>query len=274
MFKKMLFSCVALVGLTGYANSADLLPVPVPVYVPSWTGCYVGGHAGYGLAASSSNYAYPNSSTIAGDGFYATGEYIHDFSNKGFAGGGQIGCQLQRGMFLWGLEGDWTSFSNTSNDTFSSAFSDAGGNFSQTAQQSLTASALWSVRARFGMILYNDYHLYATVGVGGARTRYAYASSMAMDAPGFVAESASTTAKATLDPTGFVVGAGAEWKVLPNVIVGAEYLHYDLNSDNVVLANFNATGPLLSLAAVGDHVRNNNVDVVRLRASWLFNLGH
>jgi outer membrane immunogenic protein len=274
MLKKMLFSCVALVGLTGYANSADLLPVPVAVYVPSWTGCYVGGHAGYGLATASSYYAYPNSSVIAGDGFYTTGEYIHDFDNKGFAGGGQVGCQLQRGMFLWGLEGDWASLSNTSYDAFSSAFSDPGGNFSQTTQQSMTTSALWSVRARFGMILYNDYHVYATVGVGGARTRYTYSSSMFMDAPGFVPESNSTTANATLNPTGFVVGAGAEWKIWPNVIVGAEYLHYDLNSDNVVLANFNANGPLLSLVGVGDHVRNNNVDVVRLRASWLFNLGH
>jgi opacity protein-like surface antigen len=105
MLKKMLYSCVALVGLTGYANSADLLPVPVPLYVPSWTGCYVGGHAGYGVAMTTSYYAYPNSSTIAGDGFFTTGEYIHDFNNKGFAGGGQIGCQLQRGMFLWGGEG-------------------------------------------------------------------------------------------------------------------------------------------------------------------------
>jgi outer membrane immunogenic protein len=274
MLKKMLFSCFALIGLAGYANSADLNIVPVPAYVPTWTGCYLGGHAGYGAMTTSSYYAYPNSSALAGDGFYTTGEYIHEFNNKGFAGGGQVGCQLQRGMFLWGLEGDWTSFSNASNDTFASAFSDPGGNFSQTTQQSMTSSALWSVRGRFGMILYNDYHVYATVGVGGARTRYAYASSMFMDAPGFVPEGVSTTASVTLQPTGFVVGAGAEWKIWPNVIVGAEYLHYDLTSDNVVLPLFNTNGPLLSLAAVGDHIRNNNVDVVRLRASWLFNLWH
>jgi hypothetical protein len=40
----------------------------------------------------------------------------HNFDNKGFAGGGQTGCQLQTGTFLWGLEGDWSSFGNSSSE--------------------------------------------------------------------------------------------------------------------------------------------------------------
>ncbi len=48
--QKTLLSGVALVALTGFASAADmpLKAAPVPVYVSTWTGCYIGGHAGYG----------------------------------------------------------------------------------------------------------------------------------------------------------------------------------------------------------------------------------
>src|SRR5262249_35051835 len=44
MWIKVLLSCVALLGLTGIARAADAaLPTRplAPLYVPSWTGCYV-----------------------------------------------------------------------------------------------------------------------------------------------------------------------------------------------------------------------------------------
>ena len=67
-----------------------------------------------------------------------------------------------------------------------------------------------------------------------------------------------------------MLGAGAEWKVWSNLIVGAEYLHYDLTSDTVLPFN---TVLLNSLIALGDHVHTRNVDVVRVRLGWLFNFG-
>jgi hypothetical protein len=58
MLHKLLLSSVALVGLTGLAGAADLaFKAPPPVYVPTWTGCYLGGHAGYGMANSTSQYS-------------------------------------------------------------------------------------------------------------------------------------------------------------------------------------------------------------------------
>jgi opacity protein-like surface antigen len=60
MLRKMLLSGVALIGLTGLASAADLaFKAPPPVYVPTWTGCYIGGHAGYGQTTSSSSYNAP-----------------------------------------------------------------------------------------------------------------------------------------------------------------------------------------------------------------------
>jgi outer membrane immunogenic protein len=118
MLRKMIVSSVALIGLTGLASAADLyVKAPPPVYVSTWTGCYIGGHAGYGNTTSTSQYSAPETIGIE---VGLTGTQLNEsFDNKGFAGGGQAGCQLQTGMFLWGLEGDWSSFSNSSSRNFS-----------------------------------------------------------------------------------------------------------------------------------------------------------
>jgi hypothetical protein len=67
-----------------------------------------------------------------------------------------------------------------------------------------------------------------------------------------------------------VIGAGAEWKIWPSFVVGAEYLHYSLASNTIIPFTTTFLNPLIAL---GDHVQTNNVDMVRMRASWLFNLG-
>jgi hypothetical protein len=53
-----------------------------PIYVPTWTGCYLGGHAGYG--ESTDQYTFLPTYNIN-----AETPQISDDSNKGFAGGGQ-----------------------------------------------------------------------------------------------------------------------------------------------------------------------------------------
>src|SRR6266436_1678614 len=68
---------------------------------------------------------------------------------------------------------------------------------------------------------------------------------------------------------GLVIGAGAEWAVWNNIVVGAEYLHYAFGDDKV-LPSTPVIGPW---GAGGDHINLKTVDVVRLRASYLFNWG-
>jgi opacity protein-like surface antigen len=189
MLHKALLLGVALIGLMGLANAADLyVKAPPVLYVPTWTGCYIGGNAGYGETTSSSQYTVGLGTGI-NDGITGTTDpqFNDNFDNKGFVGGGQAGCQLQTGRFLWGLEGDWSSFSNSStrNDSVSSSrlvtagvqpaefFSGAN----SSVNQSLSYSSLWSVRGRFGGIFSDVYHLYVTAGIGGARANYAHSSS-------------------------------------------------------------------------------------------------
>jgi hypothetical protein len=67
--------------------------VPVPIF--SWTGCYIGGHIGGGLASKT-----VHASEIAA-GISFTGHTI------GFLGGGQVGCNYQFAPnWVIGIEGD------------------------------------------------------------------------------------------------------------------------------------------------------------------------
>jgi outer membrane immunogenic protein len=250
MLQKFLLSGVAVIGLTGLASAADMyVKAPPPVYVPSWTGCYIGGNLGYGKSTSSHLFSLDD----VDPGEF---QFTDQFSPKGFLGGFQGGCQLQTGQFLWGLEGDWDSFKHS--DTRN--WTDVGGGDSVSFSSSV--SSLWSVRARFGIIASDVYHLYGTLGIGGARTGYSFS---ALDTDAGV-----NAAAFSANPSGIVAGVGAEMKVWNNWVVGLEYLHYAISSDTNIGTSLPATdiGP-----NVGNHYSFNGVDTIRARASYLFNWG-
>jgi outer membrane immunogenic protein len=267
----MLISSVAVIGLTGLAGAADMpIKAPPPVYFPTWTGCYIGGHAGYGVGTSSSQYD-PGIDALLQIGAPPVDP---NFDNKGFVGGGQTGCQLQTGTFLWGLEGDLSSFSNSfSRNFFNSVSGFLSPSASETLNQTVSYSSLWSVRGRFGGIFSDVYHLYVTAGIAGATANYTSSASFKDRCP----FCASTATNVSLNPTGIVLGAGAEWKVWPSVVVGAEYLHYALLSDTALPITpgllFGIPVSALVGPGPGDHVHTGGVDVIRIRASYLFNWG-
>jgi outer membrane immunogenic protein len=263
MLHKILLSSVALIGLTGLAGAADMyVKAPSPVYVQTWTGCYIGGHAGYGTTTSSSQYT--------GSGLADSPQLNQNFDNKGFVGGGQAGCQLQTGTFLWGLEGDWSSFNNSSSKNLFYSNSIPGLYIARNSEnQQVSYDSLWSVRGRFGGIFSDVYHLYATAGIGGAKANYSSSEEGGFSEAGPFGESGQTfqgASNVAMTATGIVYGAGAEWKIWPSFVVGAEYLHYALFSDTALPSSVTDTGPMN-----GDHVHTNNVDVIRVRASYLFN---
>jgi outer membrane immunogenic protein len=207
MFHKMLFSSIALIGLTGLASAADMyVKAPAPIYVSTWTGCYVGGNAGYGRSVSSHLFSFDDVLNPAAGEY----QFTDQFSPKGFLGGFQGGCQLQTGQFLWGLEGDWDSFKHSDSRNWADG--------TDTASFSSSVSSLWSVRGRFGIITSDVYHLYGTLGFGGARTSYSF---NVLDS-----DTGVNAASFSANPNGIVAGVGAEMKVWNNWVVGLEYLHY------------------------------------------------
>ena len=124
---------------------------------------------------------------------------------------------------------------------------------------SAKTKSLWSVRGRFGVAADRAF-IYGTAGWAQARFNYTYA----LNDTGLLSG-------ASLDFTtdGLVVGVGAEYALWNNIVVGAEYLHYAFGSDKL-LPSVQEVGPW---GASGDHINLKTVDVVRLRASYLFNWG-
>jgi opacity protein-like surface antigen len=59
-----------------------------------------------------------------------------------------------------------------------------------------------------------------------------------------------------------VFGAGAEWKIWPNFIVGAEYLHYAFNSSSAIPSN---AGGFLDGAPTAAFVGPSGSDHVSLK---------
>jgi outer membrane immunogenic protein len=253
MIDKLLVFGVALFALPGLASAADMpLKAPPPAPVATWSGCYIGGHAGGASSHFSDRVSFDDVNFPGGvpPEFLLTNHY----NTHGFAGGGQGGCQWQRGIVVFGLEGDWTS-AHQSQQAF---FAEAGG--PDTATTGVKLDSLWSVRGRAGVTATENLFLYGTLGVGGAKYKYNFTL--------FDADSNTNTANLSISPVGFVAGVGAEYRLWSNVIVGVDYLHYFISNDFMLPVT---TGPGTSGPTNGDRVNLSGVDVVRARVSYLFN---
>src|SRR5262249_18200502 len=112
--KRLFLGSVALVALslgTPAAMAAELArprpappPPPVPVY--TWTGCYVGASAG-NSSGTSQHFTTAGSRLVGTNTVLPAGANITDsFNLSGFIGGGQIGCNWQWGVWVFGVEAD------------------------------------------------------------------------------------------------------------------------------------------------------------------------
>lgn len=253
--KKFLLASIAILGISGAASAADLYvkapPVVAPVPVFSWTGCYIGGHVGYGKGQTSQNVSMDDVNT-GGEFHPAT-----NFDNKGGVYGLQGGCNYQWGMFVAGLEGDHSWSSLNASYSFTDPISDAPNVDSFTSSSKI--DSLSSIRARFGIAMDRTL-VYTTMGWGWANFKYSYAIN-----DGGLTNTASYSTSAD----GVVVGAGVNYALTNWLILRAEYLHYAVGKDialtpSILTINPN-TGPQF-----GDRAGISNVDVIRVGADWKF----
>jgi outer membrane immunogenic protein len=169
------------------ASAADLGPAPsykAPAYVaPSyatWSGFYVGVNAGYGFGKADSA--------------------LGDLDPSGFLGGGTIGYNLQTGVWVWGIEGDFD---------YSAMKDDTGG---------VEVKLPWfaTVRGRIGYAGWGNLMPYITGGAAFAK--------MEVDSP--VGNDNDTR-------VGWTAGAGLEYAMWSNWSVKVEYLYADLGSFSI-----------------------------------------
>lgn len=208
-------------GLISTANAADLpaksrAPVaPAAVFVPTWTGWYLGVMGGYGTGKMRGEPT----------GVLDTiGAYPVEFTADGGFVGAQIGYDYQysNGAVLGlVLDAAWANLKGKTCADLSHTC-----NFSNATFAIGTVEWLATFRARAGTtFLGPNTLLYATGGlaVGGVKSEITF-----IDA---VNDAVDKTVH-----VGWTAGAGAEFKVTQNVSLGLEYLYVDLGKKE---SNFN-----------------------------------
>ena len=215
MLHRVILTAASVVALATAANAADMYrPAEggykdVPYVGVNWSGLYVGVNGGYGF--DSSNIG----STIGG---------AYNISPEGAFGGGQIGYNVQRGNFVFGVEADIQGGDIKDSKTVSVT----NGGVSASLGINSSLDYFGTVRARAGYA-FDRTLVYATGGLAYGQITDGIDAGLAVAGVG----SASVSLKKSTDATGYVVGGGVEHKFAPNWSGKVEYQYIDLGQDSV-----------------------------------------
>jgi outer membrane immunogenic protein len=204
--KKLLLGTVAVAAvMVGPAVAADMRapvtkapPAVAPAY--SWTGCYIGIQGGGAWQSVDNSFSASGAPPFTPEA---------DQDGSGGVVGGHLGCNLQTGHWVWGIEGDgeWASIKGDD--------AGVGGDINEFRTQWMA-----SVRGRLGVSVHRTL-FYATGGVAflGAESN--------------VLNPTTESASGTL--TGWTVGAGIEHAFTQYFTARVEYRYADFGTKNFVL---------------------------------------
>ena len=204
MLGKIALASMALVGLTT-AAAADGYEAPRRAYYGhpfTWTGCYVGVHAGGGWADKA--WTDPALANVE----------FSSHSADGFLAGGQAGCDIQTGMLVFGVEGSasWADLRGSSIDSLS------GGTLRDHSQ----VDFLGTITGRAG-VAFDRSLLYVRGGAAVANDSY-HANVVASGARFYSADESRW---------GWLIGAGFEHSLGHNWSVNLEYNFMDFGTDRL-----------------------------------------
>jgi len=232
--KKLFLGSVALValGLGAQAALAAELRVPPPAPPPppayTWTGCYIGGSAGWG--SGTSNHTTVGNSVLTSTlgvptaiSAPAGSDIAGDLNLTGFIGGFQGGCNYQVGVWVFGIEGDGSA-TNKEGQNFETALANFP-NLATRANWISQTQERWLVTARGRLGLsgwgwFGDKTLLYVTG-GGAWAK--------IDTSEFlIGTNSSSPANGHQESntrSGWTVGAGIEYALGYGWSVKSEYLY-------------------------------------------------
>jgi opacity protein-like surface antigen len=233
-------------GVTGASPRTLAYKAAPPVALPwTWSGFYLGAHAGYGWASDQYD-----------DLVLLNGVPLSGVNSSGLLGGFQAGRNWQSGAFVGGLELDLsaTDIKGSSSNALTTR-----GTLSQGTQTD-RLDQLGSARARAGYLFTPNVLAYATSGLGFGRL--------------VVSQDTVTTGPLGVEtmavtPTwlfGWVAGAGVETRLsTTNWIARLEYLHYDFGRGSFAVVTTLAAPP--APVSTSGHVSS---DVIRAGLSYKF----
>ena len=208
---------------SGAASAADLAarpytkaPAPMAA-VYNWTGFYVGGHAG----GTWTNQEWVNTANTTAFGDLAPGQGFRQ-RETGFIGGGHMGYNWQASNFVFGLEGSISGLS-TSADLANTVFGALDDRFSWRTDWMAT------IVGRAG-IAFNNNLLYVKGGWAGVNNRLSVVDTVP----------ATGSGSQTQWHNGWTVGAGWEYGLTQNWILGVEYNYAAFETKSYQLNNTQA----------------------------------
>jgi outer membrane immunogenic protein len=245
--KKLFLGSVALVALGLVAPAAfaaerpvPYTPPPPPVPVYTWTGCYVGASAGTSNGHSDGFSTTPGSTALGlGPGgtnipLFAT-QLTGSFDLSGFIGGGQLGCNLQVGVWVWGVEVDGSATNKSGQQNAATGPNLAiGPNVFQNPLNFWELQERWLVtaRGRLGWTIWDKTMVYVTGGAAWAKID----SSLWV-----IGNQIATGIQQTNTRSGWTVGGGLEYALGYGWSVKGEFLYVDFGDWNTL--NCVAVGP-------------------------------
>lgn len=235
-------------GLAGAASAADMpIKAPVAPVAFTWTGLYVGAHAGWGESAVDM--------TFPADVFFTSAPVpafplTRGNTLAGFLAGAHLGFNYQVGMWVLGIEGAWTW------TDFDQRI--ASPEFPANDIWTLEQDWLASLTARVGVAGGPGGRLHGYVKGGLAATRVR----TRLECVTACGKGAGAVADATTTNHGWTAGVGMEWAFYDNWILGIEYNHYDFDARTHDGGN----------VAAGSNPRNVDLttDTVTARLSYKF----
>src|SRR5258705_3500293 len=256
VMKKFIAVAVAILSTASVASAADLAvkarPYAAPVPVFTWTGCYVGVHAGAGV--------------LHDQGFQAGGgmqvielppeNLLADRHGVGGLAGGQIGCNYQTGMLVLGIEGEgfWSGMKVTQ-DQFEGTFLFGSARIRNKWD--------YDVAGRIG-VAFDRALVYGKAGWVAGRFDWNFATVPSLG-------SFTNQGSATLD--GLLIGVGLEYAFLNNWTVKFEYDYLGFEAKNVTFSAF--CGPCGQGGSTSTFTQNVSADkhIFKVGLNYLFNFG-
>ncbi len=251
--KRLLLTTVSALALISARPglAADLptrMPVkaaPAPARMFSWTGCYLGGHVGWGWGRKTFT------DTSQGDLTALVGLPSVNFDTNGFLGGGQVGCDYQFAQnWVIGVEGSFSWADIHGSAALPSIFPDT---------LTFQAKTDWmaSTTGRLGYT-WDRWLVYAKGGVAWAHDKY-----NAVSATGYVGSWAASETR-----SGWTVGGGLEWAFADNWSAKLEYQYYDFGSRDVAFVG--GAGAALSFLNPSIETVKQQIQTVTVGVNYRF----
>jgi outer membrane immunogenic protein len=262
---KIKFAAAAiLLASTSISSAADLAvkaPYAAPAAVWSWTGFYIGAHAGAGWGTTEANVT---SLAAAGVGVIPVNFPIAQNSRSGFLGGGQIGHNYQSGWTVFGVQADIAGM-------------DLKGTTPCITVLSCTAKSDWlaTVTGRVGAVVADKTLVYVKGGAAWMNTKHTLSVPAAgLGGIGGIVSIGGAGLTSSTEETafGWVLGFGAEYALSTNwsAFIEYDYMDFEKKSGALDLTTLLGGGGLAPGTATANVDFKNKLSIAKVGVNYKF----